>query len=108
MLNCVALFFDTRRLNLTLSVLQLRTVLIVGGTIFSVSVVIQMFYSTTSWAVNITAYQAKNMAPMLRSGSHRSLFSELWVLLQAFKWGAITGITTGGVLALSAANIRRL
>jgi len=62
---------------------QLRTFAIVGGTLFSVSVVVNMFYKTGMWAVNITAYQA-------------------------FQWGAAVGAISAGSLVLAAVNVRRL
>jgi len=82
-------------------------VLIAGGSIFTVSIVVQMFYQTTSWAVNITAYQATNSHRCNHTGSPLTV-AALFLAPKAFKWGTITGLTTGGVLFLAAANIRRM
>jgi len=61
----------------------LRLFGIVSGAIFCGTVLMQMFYKTSMWAVNITAYQA-------------------------FKWGAATGATGAACLVLTAGSIRKM
>jgi len=62
--------------------LKLQRYLVLGGTVFSCVIVVQMFYKTTAWAVNITA-------------------------IQAFKWGAITGAIATASAIMGVLSIRR-
>ena len=83
--------------------LQFQRYGIIGATVFSCAIVVQMFYKTSMWAVNITALQVIEQPEC----NVRQLIL-LLSLLKAFKWGALVGALSASSLIMTGFGVRRM